>query len=62
MPLIFLNLFIAIILQGFDQMNQKEMLSVKEEELEHFRNVWAIYDPNVRKCLTLAGNRIYFIH
>ena len=43
-------------------MNQKEMLSVKEEELEHFRNVWAIYDPNVRKCLTLAGNRIYFIH
>eukprot|EP00347_Sterkiella_histriomuscorum_P005312 403357086 len=45
-PLIFLNLFIAIILQGFEDMNQKEMILIKEDQLEQFRNAWAIYDPN----------------
>ncbi|CDW88224.1 voltage-gated ion channel superfamily [Stylonychia lemnae] len=44
-PLIFLNLFIAIILQGFEDMNQKELIVIKEDQLEHFRDTWCKYDP-----------------
>ena len=43
--LIFLNLFIAIILQGFDDTNAKEQRLFKLETLEKFRDAWAKFDP-----------------
>ena len=44
-PLIFLNLFIAIIIEGFDNMNEKSKVLFKEEDTETFRDVWAQFDP-----------------
>ena len=43
-PLIFLNLFIAIILEGFEQTSQKVNSLIQEEELEHFRDCWVQFD------------------
>jgi|LauGreDrversion4_2_1035121.scaffolds.fasta_scaffold109448_2 hypothetical protein len=43
-PLIFLNLFIAIILEGFEQTNQRVNNLIPEEELEKFRDHWSTYD------------------
>ncbi|CDW82905.1 voltage-gated ion channel superfamily [Stylonychia lemnae] len=43
--LIFLNLFIAIILQGFDDTQSKESRMFNQETLDKFRDVWSQYDP-----------------
>lgn len=43
--LIFLNLFIAIILQGFDFMNKKANMVLHDADLEWFKEEWAKYDP-----------------
>ena len=42
---IFLNLFIAIILEGFSKSQQEEDIRIKEETLEEFTNVWMMFDP-----------------
>jgi len=47
-PMIFLNLFIAIILEGFEQTNKKESSAVQESDLENFVLLWARYDVDVR--------------
>ena len=43
--LIFLNLFIAIILQGFDFMNKKANRILKDEVLLEYKVQWAKFDP-----------------
>lgn len=43
-PLIFLNLFIAIILEGFEQTNAKVSSLLQEEDFEKFRDHWALFD------------------
>lgn len=45
-PLIFLNLFIAIILEGFEQTSKKVKTLISEEHLEHFRECWSKFDKN----------------
>ena len=40
-PLIFLNLFVAIILEGFADINDKESKVLNEENVDHFRISWA---------------------
>ncbi len=47
-PLIFLDLFIAIILEGFEQMSKNINAIISESELEKFRDCWADFDNNVR--------------
>ncbi len=46
-PLIFLNLFIAIILEGFEQTSSKVNNLIQEDELEKFRECWAAFDKDV---------------
>lgn len=46
-PLIFLNLFIAIILEGFEQTSKKESSAIQDEDLDKFVKVWAKYDKEV---------------
>lgn len=46
-PLIFLNLFIAIILEGFEQTSSKVNNLIQEEDLEKFRECWAAFDKDV---------------
>jgi len=43
--LIFLNLFVAIILQGFEDMNKKENQILNDKNVEHFRSCWSQFDP-----------------
>ena len=40
-PLVFINLFIAIILQGFEQTSQKVNELISERDLEQFRDCWS---------------------
>lgn len=43
--MIFLNLFIAIILQGFDDTNKQENSVLNNDIAEHFTEIWAKFDP-----------------
>lgn len=52
-PLIFLNLFIAIILEGFEQTSKKEKSAVQEENIEHFLKVWAKFDVEVSVVIVI---------
>ena len=47
MPLIFLNLFIAIIIDGFENASQKVSSLIQEEDIEKFKDDWALYDKDV---------------
>ena len=47
--LIFLNLFIAIILKGFDDTNQQENTHINEQVIDDFRAKWTKFDPD-GKC------------
>ena len=44
--LIFLNLFIAIILQGFDETSQREKTQFNSDTMDNFREVWSRFDPD----------------
>ena len=44
--MIFLNLFIAVILQGFQDTSEAESLTVKESTVESFREVWSEFDES----------------
>jgi len=46
-PLIFLNLFIAIILEGYEQTSTKVGNLIQEDEIEKFRMIWSTFDKNV---------------
>ena len=45
--LIFLNLFIAIILQVFADVSQKEDMFLNEQAVDMYREKWSELDPNV---------------
>ena len=43
--MIFLNLFIAIILESFENVNTQEDLKIQDSDLELFQKVWMDFDP-----------------
>jgi hypothetical protein len=43
-PLFFLDIFVAIIIEGFEQANEKANNLIQEEDLEHFRDSWVKFD------------------
>lgn len=43
--LIFLNLFVAVILQGFEETDQKNSRKFNAETTDQFRDAWARFDP-----------------
>jgi hypothetical protein len=52
--MIFLNLFIAIILQGFEDMTESDRVEVKTEMTEYFRDKWAFCDPDATGLIELS--------
>ena len=62
-PLMFLDLFVAIILEGFEAMSKNVNVIISEGELEKFRDCWAEYDNNVSFSpdilILLIGHWIY---
>ena len=43
---IFLNLFIAIILEGFSNTSDAEDIRIQEETIHKFKAIWMKYDPH----------------
>jgi hypothetical protein len=48
-PLFFLDLFVAIILEGFEQTSKHANSLIQEEHFEQFRDAWLEFDPDVSK-------------
>jgi hypothetical protein len=43
--IIFLNLFVAVILNGFTSSNEEEGISKFKEKIDKVKKVWQEYDP-----------------
>lgn len=54
MPIIFLNLFVAVILQGFSASSNEEILNVYKNQAEDFKKQWLKYDPEGTGYIKLA--------
>lgn len=46
-PLFFLDIFVAIIIEGFEQSSNKANNLIQEEDYEHFRDCWVKFDQDV---------------
>jgi hypothetical protein len=55
-PLIFLDLFIAIILEGFEQMNKNINIVIPAQDLEKFRDCWSEFDKDVSRTYETVRN------
>ena len=60
--LIFLNLFIAIILQGFETMNKKANMILQEEALEKYKAEWAKFDSKGTGLIECQNLRNFLIN
>lgn len=49
--MIMLNLFVAVVLQGFDNLTKHENSPVKPFDMEKFTEVWQNYDPKATKFI-----------
>ena len=67
--LVFLNLFVAIILEGFNDINAKDKQILNDDSVERFRQVWSTLDPKgtgfievpkLKILLTLLGKPLGF--
>ena len=45
MSIVFLNLFVAIILQSFEEMQKKENQLLNDKNMEKLRECWSDFDP-----------------
>ena len=61
-PLIFLNLFIAIILEGFETSANKEQTVVTEQDLEHFIECWSHFDKEVSTGISIFSIIGHWLH
>jgi len=50
----FLNLFIAIILQGFSDTSERMNMKIKESDIEQFIKTWSKFDPAVSQIMTMS--------
>jgi hypothetical protein len=57
-PLIFLNLFIAIILEGFTSTNNSMSSLLQDDDIDKFIDLWARFDVTVRTSLFLNLIRV----
>lgn len=59
--LIFLKLFIALIIDGFKNMQSQDTRLFNNHVREHFRTVWAEFDPNATTFIKLADLRNFLL-
>ena len=52
-PLFFLDIFVAIIIEGFEQSSNKANNLIQEEDYEHFRDCWVKFDPDGTGFITI---------
>lgn len=53
MNMVFLKLFVAIVLRTFIKSSEKQNKFMNSELSDHFREVWSIYDTNVKENITI---------
>ena len=53
--LIIINMYIAVILENFNQAHQQEEIGITEDDLEMFYQVWQRYDPH-------ATEYVHYLH
>lgn len=58
--LIFLNLFIAIILQGFSDINDKENLFLNDTSVAKFCDKWSRFDPEGEGFIKVNDLPLFF--
>jgi hypothetical protein len=59
--MIFLNLFIAIILQGFDDSSEQSEKAFDEDKKDHFRDVWSVLDPEASGKIPAKRLKKFFL-
>lgn len=52
--LVFLNLFIAVILEGFEMVNEQEGRTLNSELIDSVKIKWTRYDPNATGFIKMA--------
>ncbi|KAG1695926.1 Sodium channel protein 60E [Nymphon striatum] len=52
--LIIINMYIAVILENFNQAHQEEEIGIVEDDLEMFYVRWARYDPHATQFITFS--------
>lgn len=57
---IYLNLFIAIILEGFGQSVENDKMKVSEATIDSFKTLWSEFDPDVSSLM--LKNSGHWIH
>jgi hypothetical protein len=50
--MVFLRLFIAIVLQTFQQTTERDSKFMSNDLSEHFRDCWSVYDPDATSFLS----------
>lgn len=50
---VFLNMFIAIILEGFEKVQQEEKMRITDQTLEIFTECWSKYDPHGTRLIKI---------
>ena len=51
---IFLNLFIAIIIDVFLGQSEQEKIAIQKYSLQEFVNIWSIYDPDATGFIKIS--------
>ena len=59
--MIFLNLFIAIILQSFEEANQKYTKCFTQDMVDNFREVWSFFDPDATGFISIKQFETFMI-
>lgn len=49
-----INIYIAVILENYDEVQEQEEIGVTEEDFEYFYSVWEKYDPHATQFIKLA--------
>lgn len=57
--LVFLKLFIAIILEGYNKSMSNDTRLFNHDMLEHFRQIWATFDPEATSYIKLNELRSF---
>lgn len=52
--MIVINMYIAIILENFNQAHQEEEVGIVEDDLEMFYIRWSKYDPHASQFISFA--------
>lgn len=60
-PMVFMKLFIAIMLQTFKKTQEKDNKFMNSQLSDHFRNVWSLFDPDATAFIKKSMYRKFLV-